>query len=179
MNIFYLHPDPKTCAVMHVDKHVVKMILEYAQLLSTAHRLLDGDEYVGKSISGRKAMRWKLEDDREDNLYLASHMKHPSGIWCRETTGNYIWLYTLWRNLMDEYTFRYGRHHVSERLIPYLDNLPTNIKDGDITTMPQCMPEEYKTPDSIQAYKNYYIGAKKSFAKWKNRPIPEWWSDTV
>jgi hypothetical protein len=179
MNIFYLHPDPKTCAVMHVDKHVVKMILEYAQLLSTAHRLLDGSEFEGKSISGRKAMRWKLEDDRDSNLYLASHIKHPSGIWCRETTGNYMWLYTLWRNLMDEYTFRYGRHHVSERLIPYLGNLPTNIKDGDITPMPQCMPEEYKTPDSIQAYKNYYIGAKKSFAKWKNRPIPQWWSDSV
>jgi hypothetical protein len=175
MNIFYLHEETKECAKQHLDKHVVKMILEYAQLLSTAHRLLDGYEYEGKSISGRKAMRWKLDDAREDNLYMASHMKHPSGMWCRETSGNYLWLYNLWRDLMKEYTFRYGKHHVAERLIPFLDNLPKNIKIAGITPMPQCMPEQYKVSDSIQAYKNYYIGDKQRFAVWTNRPIPEWY----
>jgi len=175
MNIFYLHEETKECAKQHLDKHVVKMILEYAQLLSTAHRLLDGYEYEGNSISGRKAMRWKLDDAREDNLYMASHMKHPSGMWCRETSRNYMWLYSLWRDLMKEYTFRYGKHHVAERLIPFLDNLPKNIKFGELTTMPQCMPEQYKVPDSIQAYKNYYIGDKQRFAVWTNRPIPEWY----
>ena len=175
MNIFYLHEETKECAKQHLDKHVVKMILEYAQLLSTAQRLLDGYEYEGKSISGRKAMRWKLDDQREDNLYMASHMKHPSGMWCRETSGNYLWLYNLWRDLMKEYTFRYGKHHVAERLIPFLDNLPKNIKNAEITPMPQCMPEQYKVPDSIQAYKNYYIGDKQRFAVWTNRPIPEWY----
>jgi hypothetical protein len=175
MNIFYLHEETKECAKQHLDKHVVKMILEYAQLLSTAHRLLDGYEYEGKSISGRKAMRWKLDDAREYNLYMASHMKHPSGMWCRETSRNYMWLYNLWRDLMKEYTFRYGKHHVAERLIPFLDNLPKNIKFGELTPIPQCMPEQYKVPDSIQAYKNYYIGDKQRFAVWTNRPIPEWY----
>jgi hypothetical protein len=176
VNIFYLHTDTKECAKQHLDKHVVKMILEYAQLLSTAHRLLDGYEYEGKSVSGRKAMRWKLDDSRDDNLYLASHMKHPSGIWCRETSRNYMWLYSLWRDLMREYTFRYGKHHIAEKLIPYLDNLPNNIKFDGMTTMPQCMPDQYKVPeDSIQAYHNYYIGDKQRFAIWTNRPIPEWY----
>ena len=175
MNIFYLHEDTKECAKQHLDKHVVKMILEYAQLLSTAHRLLDGYEYEGKSISGRKAMRWKLDDAREDNLYLASHMKHPSGMWCRESLDNYWWLYNLWRDLMKEYTFRYGKHHVAEKLIPFLSFPPTNIPLGAATPMPQCMPEQYKVPDSIQAYKNYYIGDKQRFAVWTNRPIPEWY----
>jgi hypothetical protein len=175
MNIFYLHEDTTECAKQHLDKHVVKMILEYAQLLSTAHRLLDGYEYEGKSISGRKAMRWKLDDSREHNLYMASHMKHPSGIWCRETSGNYMWLYSLWRDLMKEYTFRYGKHHVAEKLIPFLDNLPKNIKMGDITPMPQCMPDQYKVSDSIQAYHNYYINDKQPFAVWTNRPIPAWY----
>jgi hypothetical protein len=50
MNIFYLHENTTECAKQHLDKHVVKMILEYAQLLSTAQRLLDGHEYEGKSI---------------------------------------------------------------------------------------------------------------------------------
>jgi hypothetical protein len=152
------------------------MILEYAQLLSTAHRLLDGYEYEGKSISGRKAMRWKLDDDREDNLYMASHMKHPSGIWCRQSLDNYWWLYNLWRDLMKEYTFRYGKHHVAERLIPFLSSAPTNIPVGVATPMPQCMPEQYKViGDSIQAYHNYYINDKQPFAVWTNRPIPEWY----
>ena len=44
MNIFYLNKDPKIAAMEHNDKHCVKMILEYAQMLSTAHRELDGDE---------------------------------------------------------------------------------------------------------------------------------------
>ena len=67
MNIFYLHKDPKTCAEMHCDKHVVKMVLEYAQLLSTAHRVLDGDEWADKA-----------------QLYKATHKNHPSAIWARE-----------------------------------------------------------------------------------------------
>lgn len=176
MNIFYLSTDTQECAKQHLDKHVVKMILEYAQLLSTAHRLLDGHEYEGKSISGRKAMRWKLNDDRENNLYLASHMKHPSGIWCRETLDNYWWLYNLWRDLMREYTFRYGKHHVAEKLIPFLSFSPSKIKTGAATPMPQCMPDQYKVPNnSIQAYKNYYINDKQPFAVWTNRPIPEWY----
>ena len=155
---------------------VVKMILEYAQLLSTAHRLLDGYEYEGKSISGRKAMRWKLDDARENNLYLASHMKHPSGIWCRQSEDSYWWLYSLWRELMKEYTFRYGKHHVAEKLIPFLSSPPNNITKTTPAPMPQCMPDQYKVlGDSIQAYHNYYINDKQPFAVWTNRPIPEWY----
>jgi len=176
MNIFYLDTDTKECAKQHLDKHVVKMILEYAQLLSTAHRLLDGYEYEGKSISGRKAMRWKLDDARENNLYLASHMKHPSGIWCRQSEDSYWWLYSLWRELMKEYTFRYGKHHVAEKLIPFLSSPPNNITKTIPTLMPQCMPDQYKVSgDSIQAYHNYYINDKQPFAVWTNRPIPEWY----
>jgi hypothetical protein len=145
--------------------------------LSTAHRLLDGYEYEGKSISGRKAMRWKLDDQREDNLYMASHMNHPSGIWCRQSLDNYWWLYNLWRDLMREYTFRYGKHHVAEKLILFLSSPPKNIPVAIAEPMPQCMPEQYKVPgDSIQAYHNYYIGDKQRFAVWTNRPIPEWYA---
>lgn len=177
MNIFYLHTDTTECAKQHLDKHVVKMILEYAQLLSTAHRLLDGTEYEGRTVKGtRKATRWLLQDDREQNIYMASHMKHPSGIWCRQSKDNYLWLYSLWRELMKEYTFRYGKHHITEKLIPFLSSAPSNIPTTIADPMPQCMPDQYKVPgDSIQAYHNYYIGAKQPFAVWTNRPIPEWY----
>jgi hypothetical protein len=77
---------------------------------------------------------------------------------------------------MKEYTFRYGKHHVAEKLIPFLSVPPANIPKGETTPMPQCMPEQYKViGDSIQAYHNYYINDKQPFAVWTNRPIPEWY----
>jgi len=78
MNIFYLDRDPRKCAEMHLDKHCVKMIIEYAQLMSTAHRVLDGTEYYDKTANGRKIKRWRLPDEREARLMKASHMNHPS-----------------------------------------------------------------------------------------------------
>ena len=84
MNIFYINEDPKIASIEHCDKHSVKMCVEYAQLLSTAHRLLDGKEFVGKSKTGRNVKRWKHPMDFMDkNLMLACHTKHPSAIWCR------------------------------------------------------------------------------------------------
>ena len=68
MNIFYLHEDPIQNAKWHVDKHVVKMVTEYAQLLSTAHRILDGEMYYGKIPNGRN-IKERLPDKREDILF--------------------------------------------------------------------------------------------------------------
>ena len=64
MNIFYLHKDPKVCAEQHLDKHVVKMLIEYAQLMSTAHRMLDGVKYIAKSKTCRKVTRKSLENNK-------------------------------------------------------------------------------------------------------------------
>ena len=112
MNIFYINEDPKIASLEHCDKHAVKMCVEYAQLLSTAHRLLDGKEFVGKSKTGRNVKRWKHPIDFMDkNLMLACHTKHPSAIWCRETRGNYSWLLHLLKHLLKEFTYRYGTRH--------------------------------------------------------------------
>ncbi len=179
MNIFYLDSDVKTCATYHNDKHVVKMILEYAQLLSTAHRMLDGKEYIDAS-SGRRIKRWRLENESMENiLYKASHINHPSAIWVRQSNNNYNWLMCLLQDLLQEYTFRYGKIHATDRLVYWLRKPPANIPVGYFTQPTPAMPDEYKVPDSIQSYRNYYIGAKKTMAKWKNRPVPEWWSDAV
>ena len=107
MNIFYLHNDPKICAEQHVDKHVVKMIVEYAQLLSTAHRMLDGEEYIGKSKTGRNVKRYRMTNPNLDKtVYQAVHYHHPSAVWARETKAQYEWLYSLFVELGKEYTYR-------------------------------------------------------------------------
>ena len=177
MNIFYLDNDVTTCAEMHVDKHCVKMILEYAQLLSTAHRYLDGILSVGLSKSGRKQQRYVLSDDREHILYSATHINHPSAIWVRKNQQNYIWLSQLLRALCKEYTYRYGKIHKVERdgLLEKLYNWPMNIPMGEFTEPTPAMPDDYKVSgDSIQSYKNYYLGDKTRMFSWKNRQTPSW-----
>jgi hypothetical protein len=178
MNIFYLHNDTRLCAEQHVDKHVVKMILEYAQLLSTAHRFLDGTISVGKSASGRKKTSYVLMDSRDSILYSATHINHPSAIWARKNVQNYMWLAELLEQTCVEYTYRYGKVHSVERsgLMQMLkNNFPMNLPIGEFTEPPPAMPDDCKVPgNSIQSYHNYYIQKKNHFAKWKNRPTPDW-----
>lgn len=175
MNIFYLNKDPKVCAEQHVDKHCVKMILEYAQLLSTAHRVIDGDLVEGLSQSGRKKKLWVLRDEREKSIYAATHINHPSAIWTRQSDENYDWLYVLWRELMSEYKYRYMKNHATERLILQLRKKPFGITKGVFTQPTPAMPDEYKVfGDSIKSYQNYYNGDKRRMFSWKNRQIPDW-----
>jgi|TARA_R110001592_G_scaffold236440_1_gene494745 hypothetical protein len=159
MNIFYLDKEPVIAAQMMCDKHVVKMILESAQLLSTAHRVLDGDVYADSV-----------------GLYKTAHKNHPSTIWTRASVHNYMWLYNHMISLMQEYTCRYGKHHASERLVAPLRKTPTTIPVVDFSDPPQCMPDYCKTEDTVSAYRYYYINEKASFAKWKNAKIPEWFN---
>jgi len=175
MNIFYLNSDPVYCAQEHCDKHVVKMILEYAQLMSTAHRYIDGEHYWDRTANGRRIARWRLSDEREDVLYKATHINHPSTVWARQTNNNYNWLYYMWVQLCHEYTYRYGKEHESFRkLRDALEVPPHAIEIGRLTTMPQAMPDKYKDPDPVKGYRNYYINEKVGFAKWTNRETPEW-----
>lgn len=180
MNVFYLDDDPEICAQYHLDKHVVKMNIEYAQLLSTAHRVIDGYVWKGKTANGRSINRYFVEDTfLNDTLYLACHVNHPSAIWVRSSSANYQWLYNLWIQLGKEYTHRYGNVHESIRkLSDVLLLQPNNIKEGFFTQPPPAMkqyPECIVDGDSIQSYRNYYIKAKHSFANWTNRSSPSWW----
>ena len=172
MNIFYLDHDQRRCAEMHNDKHCVKMIVEYAQLLSTAHRVLDGKPYTTKT--GKKTVvRWKLNDERDTTIYEAAHMKPPSALWVRSASSNYQWLYRLFECLLDEYTFRYGRQHKSSALLGPLANLPTNIPNSHFTEPTPAMPDNYKVKgSSIVSYRNYYKYGKEHLAKWSKRPVP-------
>ena len=177
MNIFYLDRNPQICAKYHCDKHVVKMILEYAQLLSTAHRLCDGIESRRSSKSGKSQVRvWKLDDERENILYLAAYINHPSNVWTRSTSENYMWLFQLWYHLCKEYEKRYNKVHSSyTQLSSFLFSLPNHIPEGLETPIPLCMPNEYKTEDPIIAYQTFYKKEKNKFATWKNG-VPHWFN---
>jgi len=181
MNIFYIDHDPAQAAEWMVDKHVVKMILESAQLLSTAHRLLDGREIEGKSKTGRRARRWVLYDAREPVLYSATHINHPSALWCRESVENYNWLVDHMFALMQEYTYRYEKEHKCQGELSYLlQSPPHNLKQYDWTPMPSCMDQQYIiSTDPLDNYRNYYKIGKASMHSWKKRQPPEWIFDKV
>lgn len=181
MNIFWLEWDPKTCAQAHCDKHVVKMILELAQLMCTAHRLLDGVERIEiRTLDNGKQRRhktWSIPDVRDGILYSATHRNHPCVVWVRQCDFNYMLCYNLFVELCREYTRRYNRTHMCEtKLLEPLSAPPYDIPFSPTATEPpQAMPDQYKVPGNVtQAYRNYYKGAKADIARWNHSMVPPW-----
>ena len=136
------------------------MPLETAQMLCTAHRVLDGDTYA--DLTG---------------LYKTAYKNHPCTIWARESIANYAWLYAHFHALNEEYEYRYGREHGSyAKLAEPLSRPPENIPHTEQTPIRLAMPDEYKSDDPIKSYRNYCI-AEKHYAVWnKGRPKPSWWT---
>lgn len=142
MNIFYLHNDPFAAAKYQYNKHVVKMVLESAQMLCTAHH-----HYGNDTVPYKKA-----------------HYNHPSTVWVRQNRQNYAWMLDHFIGLADEYKDRYGKRHLAfEKCIDHLLWAPDGMPDGEFTEPPQCMPDQYKVDgDAIHAYWNYYLAEKNS-----------------
>lgn len=178
MNIFVLDEDAYIAAQLQCDKHVVKMIVESAQMLSTAHRLLDGIEEIRLSKLGRKQKYWFLPDAREDVLYKAVHMGHPCTVWTMESDANYRWHWEHFYALCKEYEHRYNKVHKTSSLLDILKKIPNNIPQKEMTQFklamgsnPECMHED----DPVRSYREFYQTKQSRFAmKWTNRPIPEW-----
>lgn len=169
MNIFFLDMSPERAARYHCDKHVIKMILESAQLLCTAHRVLDGFQ-DGK--------RWAHPDASMDEiLYKATHINHPCAIWVRESKQNYSWVYELMMELNKEFVRRYNKsepHATIRKAAGILLAPPKNLVKVDFTCPPKCMPEEVQLDDVVSSYRNYYSKCKMDIAKWTNTNTPEW-----
>ena len=171
MNIFCLDKDPVKAAQMMCDKHIVKMLLESAQLMCTAHRELDVSSQIMPDID-------KL-------LYKSTHKNHPSAKWVRESAYNYRWLYLHWVAMNDEYKLRYNKkvnHKSFDRLNEFLKNPPNNAPLNKIGTLPTpAMPDECKVDgDVVASYRKYYIEVKKDIATWKAPAvIPEWFQKGV
>lgn len=178
MNIFYINRRPKDIAHDMCDEHILKMGVETAQMLSTAHRVLDGEPYTeitNKNGNARKMKRWRLNDDREYVLYKASHINHPQNIWLRSNNSNYMWSYELFMEIMEEFTYRYDNpNHKSMNLMCHLDSPPNNIHKGTFYEPPLTMDDIYKSNDTIGSYRRFYIHGKQ-FATWnRKRAKPEW-----
>ena len=141
MNIFFLDYDPKKCAQYHNDKHVVKMILETAQLLCGVHW-----------VTGNEAP------------YKLSHKNHPCSIWTRSSLENYLWLCELGLELCIEYEYRYGKKHKTYDVIMWCILNKPNISDVEFTSPPLAMPDHCKIDNNpIKSYRNYYMTEKSSF----------------
>lgn len=154
MNIFILHESPGICASYHCDKHVVKMILESAQLLSSAIQISAGREW--------------------STLYKVTHRNHPCALWARESRENFRWLGLLALGLCYEYEHRYGKVHKSKDTILLAISMESKIPTGPFTPFVQCLPEDLKCQDPVLAYRSYYCRDKAYMAKWTSRVAPSW-----
>lgn len=178
MNIFWLANDPETAAAMHCDKHVVKMIVEYAQLLSTAVRLTrgtpmpnarGGTQYVLPTdiVAGRASVK--------RTAYAVTHVNHPCTLWAMASIHNWRLLHSLAMYLCREYTKRYNKTHKTEAVLRYLKANQPKLPAIGITRRPQAMPDECKHPNVVTAYRHYYLACKSDFALWKYSPTPMWY----
>ena len=168
MNIFYLSKKTSRCARWHCDKHVVKMILETAQLLYTAHWVISGGVPDFSSAPCR--------NDGEIGYQSIRNVKHPSALWARESLRHYMWLSDLGLALCQEYRFRFGdKEHGCEKHIFWLyAHPPAEIEDKGWKQPPQAMPDQWRRGDSIAAYRMYYREGKARLLQYTGRNRPHW-----
>ena len=160
MNIFFLSLHPVEAARLHCDKHVVKMIIETAQLLYTAH--------------------WVYESPLLEGAYRKTHPNHPSAVWVRESLTNYNWLCQLGIELCAEYTYRYEKIHKTLGHLHWLaDHPPSRLIDIGWTLPRLAMPDEFKHNDPVIAYQQYYAGAKVRLLSYRKRPMPAFLAQAV
>jgi len=153
MNIFVVDEDPVIAARQLCDKHVVKMILETAQMLCTV-----------------------AHEHGFDAPYRKTHPKHPCTLWAGKTGDNWSWLLQHGLAMCAEYTRRYGRVHKSEEVIMWCARLPIQFAGArHLTPFAQAMPEQYRNDCAVTAYRAYYHGEKANFATWKSE-VPQWWT---
>ncbi len=137
MNVFYINNDPVLAAQELCDQHVLKMQIESAQMLATAH--------------------WETGGSAP---YKRAHVNHPSTKWTRQSVQHYRWLVKHGLAICEEFTKRYGNDHKTRQILEWLRDNEPNLPDNGFAPPPQCMPEEYKNTDTVAAYKTFYIKDK-------------------
>jgi hypothetical protein len=156
MNIFVVDNDPKEAARMLCDKHVVKMILESAQMLCSTF------------------------PEKHQAPYKATYINHPCTKWTRSARENFYWLVDHAHELCEEYSKRYGKRHKSEKVIDWcwLKSNYITFPSYHQTEFVTAMPDKYKVDDPVLSYRNYYNHEKSRFAKWeKGTAVPYWYEN--
>ena len=184
MNIFVLSDLPQEAAEYHCNKHVLKLLLESAQMLCTAHwisHLHQGGKAVSDFKRTRDAQAWLFNNVpvTDQPPWKMSHINHPCSVWTRESTDNYRWHSQLGLALCDEYTRRYGKVHKSTGVHQWLSNNEPRLLSSNRTPHPQCVPDDCKTHpgDPVTAYQQYYNRYKNRFAVWEPRArTPHWYT---
>ena len=176
MNIFALHHDPEQCAKWYVDRHIVKMINESAQLLSNAvhfhaHRIIANSN--GSLILAKPVLA---------SLPKPTHYNHKCSIWTMQSGANFKWLTELLSALLSEYTYRYERIHKYQRFLKTFSQHAERLAPGQLTPWAQAMPAfmQSDSPNFVQvidSYRKYYAWYKWHLWRWKNRKPPTWLTD--
>lgn len=189
MNIFILDECPYKAAQQQCDKHIVKMPTESAQMLSTAHRVLDGKLVMRPSNSGKRMVKyWDLFEGADDLeaetlYYKAVHVNHPCTVWTMESDSNYRWHWEHYYALCKEYTHRYGKTHGAEKLLFPLRSAPRSIPIGPLTPFRLAMganPECVIPGDPVQSYRLFYQTKQERFKMtWRDRMPPEWFKQVA
>ena len=172
MNIFVLSKSPRRAARYHLDKHVVKMILEACQLLYTAHWSFAYPELLShkSAVALSKAQKALIvphclstaphsKTRPEEPGFRPVHIHHPCARWVRESSGNYLWTAALACALADEYEFRWpgrGAHQCKAHAEWLLEHLPYGLPDLPLQTFVQAMEDRFKNDDPIVGYRTYY-----------------------
>ena len=157
MNIFLLDYDVERCAQYHCDQHVVKMVLESVQIMCTV-----------------------LNKMGYDTPYKSTHQKHPCVLWVASSYDNFLWLKRLTLSLNEEYRYRFDKQ-TDHRSIDVLRSISGyRYEPGGLTPFAQAMPDKYKIAgDAVTAYRRFYIGEKRHFARWTRRKQPAWFADAA
>ncbi len=162
MNIFFIDKCPIKSAQQLCDKHVVKMVLETAQMCSTAMHEWDYAKHM-------------------EHVYKSAYVNHPMTVWVRDNVHNIAWAVAHGIEIAKEYTRRYGKIHKSTKVLEEINHKFTCVLSGGPlfnyslhTTPPQCMPDQFKCDDYVEAYRNYYRTDKAHILQWTGRPVPEW-----
>ncbi|UWI83112.1 pyrimidine dimer DNA glycosylase/endonuclease V [Wolbachia endosymbiont of Howardula sp.] len=169
MNIFILDTHPVFAAEMLCDKHIVKMTLETAQLLSNVYHI---------ALKGTNPFVSMMEYDIQIvPLYKLTHAHHPCSIWTQHSQKNFEWLLHHGIALYKEYFLRYKKIHKSQKVIDWCVNHKSMIRFQmlDMQEFIQAIPEQYKCLNPVDGYRKYYLKEKMRFAKWEHsRKVPEW-----
>ena len=170
MNLFILSLIQKEIAQAMMDKHISKILLEAVQMLCSAKHILSPN------------------DESNDKLYKMAHKNHPVTIWCRTSKANFVWTLDLVDEMHNEWKYRYehpeSKHHKSYLMAQYLrEHMPSDesFEKVGLTPFALAMPDQYKTADPVESYRNYYMSEEKQkIASWKKlREKPEWYTYTI